>query len=238
MRTVLDTDHQLRIANTSLLFLALSDIGMAAQFLTSPLLVYSLAEGVASLPPDPEQWVLEMKNMFTLGLSNLQRNLMGFVTGPPQQYTQYVTPNQADRDPALKWLCRNQIIQRADYANFSTLAIVLIFALGTLITLLSVGLEPLVGRFRRRWSGAGVKVWQLEERDRVPVTEEGIVFGMLGDWDNSSSTFEVKEVPECKQDDSSSGFPDKDGVTLQLNSPNSWSTDGRNEIEISRSNSI
>ncbi|KAF4612825.1 hypothetical protein G7Y89_g15548 [Cudoniella acicularis] len=151
LSTVIKSDRQLLLAKTLLSLLAQSRLASLLSSFTSPLLLDSLEAGGSSLPPAPNQWILEMNNLFTIGLANFQHQLMEFVTGPPAQYALYLTPNQAANNSALKWLCSSQIIQRADYSNFCTLSIGLIFGVGVLITIISLCLDAVVGWVRLRY---------------------------------------------------------------------------------------
>jgi hypothetical protein len=53
--------------------------------LQSPLLADDLATGQASLPPAPNQWILEAENWFQIGLATLQRLIVEYISGPPRR---------------------------------------------------------------------------------------------------------------------------------------------------------
>jgi hypothetical protein len=142
---------------------------------------------------------------------------------PPPQYTQYVAQNESKNNQGLKWLCGSQIIRRSDYTNFSTLAIGLVFGLGSLVIVVSLSLETVVGYVRLKWrkgrwrqrawwaegtlqlqrrafEGMGIKDWEFGEWDRVPVTGKGRVWSALGNWDDMlPQAKEVKTVSQVRQ---------------------------------------
>jgi hypothetical protein len=147
---------------------------------------------------------MEIENWFEIGLANMQRYMVNYVSGPPAQYIPYLDSNQSKTDPGLKWLCGSQMIQRNDYTNFSTLAISSIFGLGLLTIGTSFGVENLVGYYRLKWrngywrqtawwsegtlqlqrqafQGMGIGDWNLKEWDMVPLTSKGNVWSSLRD---------------------------------------------------------
>jgi hypothetical protein len=174
----------------------------------APLLANALAKEIFSLPLAPNQWNLEVQNWFRIVLANMQFAGLYFATGPPIEYTQ--PGHQLDNitaDPDLRWLCQNFIIRRNDYTNFRTLAIGLVFGLGTLIISVSLCLETIVGMVRSKWrrgrwrqrawwaegtlqlqrrvfDGMGIHNWEIDEWSRVPITDEKVVFSALKNWDD------------------------------------------------------
>ncbi|KUJ19581.1 uncharacterized protein LY89DRAFT_717054 [Mollisia scopiformis] len=194
LEDVLDNGHQLMIAKTLL------DVAPGLSFpddiVRSPLLAEDLAGLPLSAPLAPNQWVLEVEHWFTIGLANLQRLMLDIVTGPSSsQYLQFIPQNQADNDTDLHWMCGNQIIRRSDYSNFRTCSISLIFGFGLLIYVANQSLETVVGWLRFKWRAGrsrqrawwaegtlqlqrrvfesmGILNWEVDEWDRIPVTEE------------------------------------------------------------------
>lgn len=174
----------------------------------APLLANALAIEIFSLPLAPNHWTLEVQNWFRLVLANMQFSNLYFATGPPLEYTQPgVQQDNITADPNLRWLCQNFIIRRNDYTNFRTLAIGLVFGLGTLIISISLCLETIVGMVRSKWrrgrwrqrawwaegtlqlqrrafGGMGIHNWEIDEWSRVPITEEKVVFSALKNWDD------------------------------------------------------
>jgi hypothetical protein len=115
------TERQKKIASALVPLLQRSTFAntMTSTQLLAESLVVPLSD---SLPLAPDQWILETKNMYRIGLATVQRLMVDFITGPSAPYSNYVPKNQADNDTELDWLCRNQIIRRNDYSNFSSLS--------------------------------------------------------------------------------------------------------------------
>ncbi|KUJ23520.1 uncharacterized protein LY89DRAFT_184506 [Mollisia scopiformis] len=202
---VFDNSRQIYIANL------LSDQAANSQFtiamFNAPLLAESFASVGFSLPIAADQWILEVKNWWTVSLAGTQRLLTEIAIGPASsQYNQFIPPNQASNDTDLAFFCDHQIIRRDDYTNFYTLSISLIFALGVVLFLVNQCLETVVGWYRskfktgrwrqrawwaegtlqlqrRAFEGIGIKGWERDEWDRVPVTEERKMFSALRNWD-------------------------------------------------------
>jgi hypothetical protein len=151
-------ERQVLVSSTIYKAASLSTFYYTVLSLDSPLLANSFAAGGVSVPLPNNQWELEVKNWFQIGLNNVQRMVVNSATGPPGQFAQY-TFNQT-RSPALQWMCENQIIQRDDFTNFSTLAIALIFSIGGIVILLSLFMESLVGWARIRFNG---DLWRQEK---------------------------------------------------------------------------
>lgn len=173
----------------------------------SPLLAQSLVGPALSAPLAANQWVLEVENWLTVSLVQLQRLMLEYITGPSSsQYLQFIPQHQAENSTALRWMCGNQIIKRSDYTNFHVLSIILLFAFGLVLYIVNQSLETVVGWSRSRWrtgrwrqrawwaegtlqlqrrvfEGMGIRNWELDEWDRVPVTEEGRMFSAMRNWD-------------------------------------------------------
>jgi hypothetical protein len=151
-------DRQKIVASTIYTAASLSTFYYTVLSLDVPLLADGLAAGGVSVPLPDNQWELEVKNWFQVGLNNVQRMVVNLATGPPGQFAQY-TLNQA-RSPALQWMCESQITQREDFISFSTLAIALIFGVGGTVILFSLFLENLAGWARIRFNG---DLWRQEK---------------------------------------------------------------------------
>ena len=95
-------------------------------------------------PGLPEnQWTLEAKNWFATSLTALQLWSIQFVTGfGRQSFNAYITPPL----PADEWMCRNQVVQRGDFASFSVLGLATIIVVCGLIIVLSEGLSRILPR--------------------------------------------------------------------------------------------
>jgi hypothetical protein len=177
----------------------------------------------SSLPLAPNQWILESKNLFTIGLATMQRMMIDFINGPISPYSDYVPKNQADNDTDLAWLCSNQIVRRNDYLNFSSLSLWLVVSIGLVVIVISLWLETFVewamgkGRWkmsawwaegmlqlqRRAFEGRGIGGWHSSEWARVPVTQRGRTFAAVGDWEEllpRSDLEEGRQIVEAKKE--------------------------------------
>ncbi|KAF8851543.1 hypothetical protein BDZ45DRAFT_695838 [Acephala macrosclerotiorum] len=252
-----DTKKQQETALAILISASFSTIVDTIEIGDSPLLVENLAESQQSLPPANNQWELESKNWFTIGLANTQRLVVDYVTGPPSQYTEFVPLNQAANNSALAWLCESQTIRRSDFSNFSTLAIFLVFGFGSIIIGISLCLESVVGwqRGRRKqgewrqkawWSdgilqlqmralkGVGVTGWDHGE-NMVPVNEKGKVWSSMITWDESAPSNEEKSRFARIDSGKWSQGSGKDGPLIHVASVSSM---GFSEVKRVRSNSV
>jgi hypothetical protein len=202
LQAVFSTGHQIAIANNILS----SILGLDYYVDETTLLAESFAAYGLSLPLAANQWILEVENWFTIGQAVLQRFMLETITGPASsQYSSQVNTTIAATDPTVAWMCENQIINRGDYTNFRTLTISLIFALGIIVYATNQSLEFITGSVRQKWrtgrwrqrawwaegtlqlqrrtfEETGIK-WELDEWDRVPVTEKGVTFSALRNWD-------------------------------------------------------
>lgn len=260
--TIFDTDRQVETAETMMEPFTRSMFFDVLKGLDSQLLAAGLEGDGQSLPPAPNQWILESENWFSISLTNIQRLLVGYVTGPPSQFEHFVPQNQALNDTSMKWLCSNQMVQRNDHTNFSTLAISLIFALGTIIILASFWTETVVGctRTRRKrgqwrqrawWSeetlqlqmkafiGMGITDWEFEEIDRVPVNRTTKIWSSVREWDELHSRVErnVSEARE-KREDIWPMKEKKEGVLVNISPVSVSSSAGFEYPKRSRSNSV
>lgn len=219
------------------------DSSVSAVVPQTPLLAGDLAPYGISLPIASNQWILEAENWFKIGLFNLQRVTVDFATGPSSPYSQFVPLNQWSNDSDLRWLCDSQVIKRSDYINFYSLSFGFIFGLGAVIYAINQSLETLVGwvrlktrsgRWRQRawWAegtlqlqrrafeGMGVNDWELDEWDRVPVTEKGRVFSAMKNWDEMlPRPFGQRTTPASNSlRSSNSNSMEKVQATVQLDS--------------------
>jgi len=259
LHNIFDTDRQMAIANNTMRLFAFAAQNNILR-ISSPLLAFSLSSGLTSLTPAPNQWILEMSNLFTISLAGLQRFLMGFMTGPPAQFTQFVTPNMTNTDPVLAWLCGSQIIKRADYTNFQTFSVSLIFGIGLIIIVTSLALERTVGWVRLRWrsgrwrqrawwaegtlqlqrrafEGMGITNWEVGEWDRVPITDKGTVFSALRNWDEMLPTI-ARYTVEMKPKATSTSAENSNNVVPQAESNLSSTTEESINLQRIRPNSI
>lgn len=222
----------------------------------SPLLASQVADMGISLPISDRQWILEVENWFRVGLANMQNLMVDFAAGlSAPQYTQFIQENQADNDTTLRWLCENQIIQASQYINFRTFSIILIFALGVIVCSINQGLERFVGWYRskkrtgrwrqrawwadgnlqlqrRAFEGMGIKDWELDEWDKVPITEKGRLFSALNNWD------EMLTIPWNSQNPEANALNSKGTMVVNEGSALSTTNSGGSESRESRRRSV
>ncbi|KAI9832552.1 MAG: hypothetical protein M1819_004342 [Sarea resinae] len=161
--------------------------------------VYESTQG----PLPDNQWTVEASSWFAVGLAKLQRATVDYATGPATTQTgSYV---QAPLDPVSTAQCRAQKVrQSTSHVSFSVLGVAIILVVGSLIILVSLALEPLVGAVERHlrlprgrkphrflswvlddklqlqrlaYEEAGMGVWH-GATDAVPVTAHGDRFGL------------------------------------------------------------
>lgn len=202
---VFNNEHQKTIAKAVLFQSSYSAFNYAMNMV--PLLARNLYGDEMSLPLASDQWVLEVTNWFTVGLAQVQRLMLEYITGPSlPEYLQIAVRDQLHNDTNLAWLCGSQIIRHSDFTNFRTISFAMIFAFGVIIFVVNQSLETVVGWFRSRWRSGrwrqrawwaegtlqlqrrafesmGVKDWELDEWDRVPVTEKGRKWSAFKNWD-------------------------------------------------------
>lgn len=202
-RNVFTNEHQMALALA--LGLAVNPANINSVVVSPPalLLASQLSATQFSIPPAPNQWVLETENWFQIGLAIMQRYTVDYISGPPTQFTPHVAYyNESTMPEGLKWLCGTQIVRRNDFTNFSSLSIGLVFGLGALIIILSLCLETIAGYVRLKWrsgywrqtawwaegtlqlqrracEGMGVRDWDFKEWEQVPVTGKGRLWTTL-----------------------------------------------------------
>lgn len=103
------------------------------------------AVGQAGLPDN--QWELELENWFQFTLADLQRAVLDQATGPviPKAVSFHSAPQTAGG----RAVCNNQKIRSDSYTSFNVLGLIIIFAVGGLIMLISVYLPLATARIQR-----------------------------------------------------------------------------------------
>lgn len=103
------------------------------------------AVGQAGLPDN--QWERELEGWFKFTLADLQRAVLDQATGPldPKAASFHSAPQTA----GARSVCSNQKIRSDSYTSFNVLGLVIIFAVGGLIMLVSVYLPPVTARIQR-----------------------------------------------------------------------------------------
>jgi hypothetical protein len=79
---VLTNDHQIAIAFALAAAAYYSSIYVMTLSLTTPLLANKLSSGGLSLPLASNQWEIESRNWFDIGLAEIQNLTVSYVTGP------------------------------------------------------------------------------------------------------------------------------------------------------------
>lgn len=107
------------------------------------------AQGLFSLPLPNDQWTIELQAWHSTVMTFLQALIVGRAMGPtnPNDGKWIIPPN----DTVGHQLCHAQKIRTSgDYANISTFGLVATLALGSLIIVLSISLDVIVGWMQHR----------------------------------------------------------------------------------------
>ena len=181
------------------LFSTTTTIGSLLEILgTSALTARNSLHGAmqASLPDN--QWTLEVEGWFNSILAQIQRAVLEYATGPSDPN---LLPFILKAEGIEKMVCRNQKARTAKAQNFNVLAIVLIFALGTLIIVINTLLDQVVSTLQKRSNPSnhrrlawktdamlqtqrlaheelGFSTWMRCTKE-VPITDEGEMLAML-----------------------------------------------------------
>jgi hypothetical protein len=249
-------EYQTAIAESIIQAIRFSNFEYLIANMDSPLLAQSLAVPDISMPIASDQWVLESKNWFSLGLANMQHMGVDYVTGPPAEYSQYA--QGPGNNTGLNWLCGNQVVRSENYTNFSTLAIFLVFTLGGLVIFVSLWLETVVGLMRSRWrhgrwkqtawwaegtlqlqrqafEGIGIGGWEVREWNQVPLAEEGKEFTGLRNCEQMLPLAAAQTMKTKHQSSSTAGL-EKGAVVRDFSVTSS--NEGIRDVKRVRSNSL
>lgn len=139
-------------------------INSLAQSTSSPLKARNLISDTIGLPLPDNQWQTETKYWVEILLAYLQQTSLDFSTGQFSASTDYINVTKhTGTDPvedAAHWLCQNQIIHSHSYRNFNFFALLLTVVLCTIIIILGLSIEDVIGYIRQRnlrYSGANGK---------------------------------------------------------------------------------
>jgi len=108
-------------------------------------------------PPD-NQWILEVENLFQIGLAQLQRQIIEYVGG-------YVSADDATQPGQTDVFCQQQMVPLpAGFQNFSILGIAILITIGGLIIILGYSIDGIVGYIQDHSAQASYArlSWQLE----------------------------------------------------------------------------
>lgn len=124
----------------------LSDVDTVLSGLTSTeLLAFKHTDPPFSPGLPKDQWILELQNLFSILLTNIQLQVVQYVTGAQDPaHNHYFQPPA----PGSEWMCDNQITQRSDHASFSVLGLAIILVLGGFIMIANAVLSTLWPKIR------------------------------------------------------------------------------------------
>lgn len=123
-----------------------------------PLKARNLISTTAGLPLPATQWQEETKYWTDILLSYLQQSWLDFSTGQFSPRTEYINMTGPVKhhdhidpiDVAASEICANQIVQTTTYRNFNFFALITTFVLGTIIIVLGLSIEDVIGTIRQR----------------------------------------------------------------------------------------
>lgn len=125
---------------------------------SAPLKARDLIATTAGLPLPTTQWHEETKYWTEILLAYLQQSWLDFSTGQFSPKIDYInvtmsTKDSKDLDPldrAASYMCANQIVRTKVYRNFNFFALMLTLVLGTIVIVLGLSIEDIIGLLRRR----------------------------------------------------------------------------------------
>lgn len=108
--------------------------------------------------PPVDQWQTETKNWMRILLGILQQTSIDFGTGQFVASTSYINATEkvykaSPNDPeiaAAQWLCQNQIIHSKIHTNYNFFALMLLVMLCSIIIILGLSIEDVIGFVRQR----------------------------------------------------------------------------------------
>ncbi|KAI9716556.1 MAG: hypothetical protein M1812_005287 [Candelaria pacifica] len=183
-------------------------------------------------PLPNNQWQIESSSWFATSLAKLQRIAVEYATGP--DFLPEGTSVQAPTDELSRAMCRSQKVRdTGSNTSFSVLGVAVIIALGGLLILTNMILEPIVGWIQGRsknpnqhrrlqwildeklqlqrvaYEEAGIGLWQ-GPMDLVPVTARGEAFGLT--TGNDGKIVDQNTAGLHAKSESSSGKFENDGL--------------------------
>ncbi|OCL08920.1 hypothetical protein AOQ84DRAFT_388517 [Glonium stellatum] len=112
---------------------------------------YGLVYGLQGPLPD-NQWQLEAAHFVGASMASLQGAFVEAANGPPT--TQLKEFQYQPNDTQSHFMCTNQKIISTLYSSFNVLGLSIIIGLGSIIILLDLTLEPLIGAYQKRHLGS------------------------------------------------------------------------------------
>ena len=136
----------------------------------------------AGLPDD--QWVREVDHFAGIMMTSAQLQCVGYVRG-----LGYPTPGQHldPIEPAAKWMCDNQMVEREDFSSFNMLGVLMILCFGAVFFLVNLLQDTITNHFlyysgKEPWSGEEWKSNNLLHIQSLAYEESGV-----GHWDRESA---------------------------------------------------
>lgn len=152
---VASADRILKSAVSSSFYYVINALASSSGYLSTAASQMAANTGPA-LPVD--QWQTETKNWMDILLGILQQTSIDFGTGQFVAKTSYInatkevyktSPNNTEI-AAAQWLCQNQIIHSKVHTNYNFFALMLLVTLCSVIIILGLSIEDIIGFIRQR----------------------------------------------------------------------------------------
>jgi len=125
---------------------------------SAPLKARNLISTTAGLPLPATQWQEETRYWTDILLAYLQQSWLDFSTGQFSPNTDYTNVTKSTKDSehldplekAASSICANQIIRSTVYRNFNFFALMMTLVLGTIVIVLGLSIEDILGLIRQR----------------------------------------------------------------------------------------
>lgn len=140
-----------------------------------------------STPLPNNQWMIECRSWFNTALARLQRSVVDFAVGPAyEEYLPYYLTNPGY--PAWDKVCHSQRVKNpGGFQSFSVLGVALVSTVGTLIILLGLCIDTVVGFIQKKFfpEAKGWLAWALDNMlQQQRMAYEGAGWGR---WDVNTS---------------------------------------------------
>lgn len=177
---------------------------------SAPLKARNLISTTAGLPLPATQWQEETKYWTEILLAYLQQSWIDFSTGQFSPKTDYINVTKSIKDSkhldpldkAAANMCANQIVRTTVYRNFNFFALMLTLVLGTIVIVLGLSIEDIIGLIRQRrlnYEGGSSKqdMWVLNSDIEMLKTISELQGGAV--WSRSKNGVPIAE-PGMKAD--------------------------------------
>lgn len=128
-------------------------ISALAQSAAPPLKARELMSATIALPVPDNQWQEETKYWWQIMLTHLQQISLDYGTGQFAYSTDYINvtkPTSGPSGEAAYDLCQNQMIRMKSWRNYNLFAMIITIVIATLIIILGLCIEDIVGYIRQR----------------------------------------------------------------------------------------